>query len=99
MSEPKNGVWLGLRRCGCPVAVVVDNGDHPKDVNQSKREFLKEGLQVIAATWSEWETVYRPKFLKDCEHERTIREAHELPLLAAAVDPIGDSEGTPTTRV
>lgn len=92
------GVWLGLRRCGCPVAVVVDMPDHKKDTEQSKREFLREGLSVVYATWQQWETTYRPNFLSECEHEKAARQAKELPLLADAVDPHLQSEGTPSTR-
>lgn len=64
-----DGFWLGVKRCGCPVAVVVDNPEYRLEVEKSKRRFLKEGLQVVAATRKEWEDLYMPKFYKDyCEH-------------------------------
>jgi hypothetical protein len=75
-------VWLGLRRCGCPVAIVVDSCPprcdqkvHRRAVEKSKREFLRDGLSVIHATWEEWETKYRPNFLRECEHTRAEKAA------------------------
>lgn len=73
MSEgPKNGVWVGLRDCGCAVAVVCDDGDPKKKrmVNSAKREYLKQGLSVVHATWQEWQEKYRPNFTRNCEHTK-----------------------------
>jgi len=62
-------MWLGIKACGCVVAVAVGAPDVPaRDVEQTKRGFLKEGLSVMRITWAEWETIYRPKFLR-CPHE------------------------------
>lgn len=60
-------VWVGLRRCGCCVAVAVDDGSRPKDVASNKRDFLDDGLSVVHATWQEWEEKYRPLMLS-CSH-------------------------------
>lgn len=64
---------MGLRRCGCPVAVVVVDTDYPaSDVEKSKRDFLKQGYNVVYSDWGEWSDVYRPKFLRHCAHATEI---------------------------
>lgn len=69
------GVWVGLKRCGCCVAVCVDDPDVPrKDIESSKREFLDGGLSVVYGTWDEWLTTYQPNFSRDCPHETCVRE-------------------------
>lgn len=92
INRKATGVWMGVRRCGCPVAVATDYGeDAPRQmnshVNKCKRDFLRDGLSVVYATWEEWQTVYFPKFKRDCEHERTAPapKALELPLSDDAV--------------
>lgn len=65
-----DGVWLGLKKCGCPVAVTVDAPDIPrKHLNESKRQFLREGLSVLYASWEDWQTKWMPIFKLDCEHD------------------------------
>lgn len=63
-------VWLGLKLCGCPVAVCVDRHEpeYAKHVNKTKREFLRDGLSVIHASWEEWQTKYLPIFKRECGH-------------------------------
>lgn len=61
-------MWLGLKRCGCPVAACVDEAP-AKLVEQSKRDFLKQGLQVIVVSWAEWQEKWRPIFVRDCPHD------------------------------
>ena len=73
MSEPDYGVWVGLKRCGCCRAVVVDNPAHKKDTERSKREFLKSGLSVVSATWQEWVEKYRPTMTAGkCGHAEQV---------------------------
>lgn len=81
---PKNGVWVGLRRCGCCVAVCCDGGEPhmKKHVDAAKREYLKSGLSVVNVTWREWRTKYLHVFDAHCPHQ----EANRLPLLAGVVD-------------
>ena len=62
------GVWVGLRKCGCCVAVVVDQPEHQKDVNKTKREFLRDGLSVVYASWDEWQGKFLPSLQRDCGH-------------------------------
>lgn len=69
MTVEPTGVWMGVRACGCPVAVCTVAPDLPKKwVEQAKREYLKQGYQVVYASWSEWLTAWSPKFVKHCEH-------------------------------
>ena len=71
----KPGVWVGLRRCGCCVAVCVDDPKHGADVNKTKREFLRDGLSVVYGTWEEWQSKYLPSMQGDCKHEAaTVRK-------------------------
>lgn len=69
-KEPKNGVWVGLRRCGCCVAVCVDDGEPrmKKHVNAAKREYLRDGLSVLNVSWQEWQTKHLPTMSKNCPH-------------------------------
>lgn len=68
-TKSETSVWLGLKRCGCPVAVCVDRHEaaHAKDVSKTKREFLRDGLSVLEASWSDWETKWLPMFKADCQ--------------------------------
>lgn len=68
MKNPSPDMWLGLKRCGCPVAACVDTGKSD-DVEKSKAEFLGEGLQVIVVTWAQWRETWMHKFREDCEHD------------------------------
>ena len=70
MNKEEPGVWVGLRRCGCCMAVCVDDPAYPKAVSKTKREFLREGLSVVYGTWEEWLTKYLPSMKADCEHVR-----------------------------
>lgn len=63
----KPGVWVGLRRCGCCVAVCVDTPEHKTDVNKTKREFLRDGLSVVYGSWEEWQSKYLPSMRRDCK--------------------------------
>jgi hypothetical protein len=75
MSDKAPEMWLGLRRCGCPVAACIDDGEiDKKHIEQSKREFLDEGLQVIVVPWSEWQEKWRPLFVLDCPHSQARRD-------------------------
>ncbi len=69
---PKNGVWVGLKRCGCCVAVCIDDGNpkYRKHVNAAKREFLREGLSVVNATWQDWQEKHMPNMRRTCEHDQ-----------------------------
>lgn len=96
MNRKATGVWMGVRRCGCPVAVATDYGDDaPREfkthINKTKREFLKDGLSVVYATWDEWIAIHSPKFLLDCEHVRASKQEPSVVAgtasLLAAVDP------------
>jgi hypothetical protein len=62
-------VWVGLKACGCCVAVVVDQPEHANDVEKTKREFLSSGLSVIRASWQQWCDVYLPSLQSDCTHK------------------------------
>lgn len=75
------GVWMGLKRCGCPVAVATDAPDIPRrHLEQSKRDFLKSGLQVVYASWDEWRVKWSPIFMKHCEHDpKPTTQASLLP--------------------
>ena len=64
----ESGVWVGLRRCGCCRAVVVDNPEYQTDVEKSKREFLEGGLSVVYATWQEWLDKYSLTMKVNCPH-------------------------------
>jgi hypothetical protein len=70
VDQQHPGVWVGLRKCGCAVAVVVDTPEHSKDVAKTKREFVNEGLQVVYGTWDDWQKKYLPVFMSNCSHER-----------------------------
>lgn len=72
MSDTDGRVWVGLRMCGCCAAVVVDEPEHKKDTERSKREFLKSGLSVVSASWQEWLDKYRPTMVtsKGCIHSQ-----------------------------
>lgn len=61
-------VWVGLRRCGCCVAVVIDDPEHAADVESTKREFLRDGLSVVQASWADWQVKYLPLLKRHCEH-------------------------------
>ena len=63
MNADKPDVWVGVKRCGCPVAVVVEMADKPKETEKAKRDFLRDGLSVVRATWEEWEQKYLPRFM------------------------------------
>lgn len=67
-TKEQPGVWVGLRKCGCCVAVCTDEPDYPKDVAKSKRDFLRDGLSVVYGTWEEWQTKYLPTMKRNCEH-------------------------------
>lgn len=87
MSTTKTpDMWLGLRRCGCPVAACIDDGEiEAKHVEQTKRDFLKDWLQVILVTWAEWQETYRPLFMRECPHSQTRRDgAQEHAVTTAA---------------
>src|SRR6185369_6291781 len=60
------GGWVGVRKCGCCVAVTVDCASRPKDIAKTKREFLKDGLSVVYGTWDEWQTKYLPSMQRHC---------------------------------
>jgi hypothetical protein len=73
MADPH--VWVGLKACGCCVAVVVEDApkfadprSHRKDVEKTKREFLRDGLSVVRASWQEWQERYLPSLQRDCAH-------------------------------
>lgn len=65
---PNPDVWVGLKACGCCVAVVVDQPGRAKDVEKTKREFLRDGLSVVRASWQQWRDVYMPSLQGDCSH-------------------------------
>lgn len=64
-------VWVGLKTCGCCVAVCVDRHEQAqaKHVEKTKREFLRDGLSVVHGTWDEWLTKYMPSLRSDCPHD------------------------------
>lgn len=70
------GCWVGIKKCGCYVAVVRDdnNPDHAKHTEEAKHKFLSEGLSVVFATDAEWEQKYFPKFLEDCTHAAAVSQ-------------------------
>ena len=53
----KHDCYVGILPCGCMVAWVYDNGEHPKDVAESVAEFIKNGYSVERANTDE----IRPK--------------------------------------
>jgi hypothetical protein len=78
-----DGVWVGLRRCGCCAAVVSIEKDYPKDTEKSKREFLKSGLSVVYASGQEWRDKYLPTLKAECPHMAAAKAKPvdvELPL-------------------
>lgn len=72
MTPVPVSVWVGLRPCGCCVAVCVDRHEkeHAKDVNKAKRDFLREGLSVVHGSWEEWQAKYLPSMQADCTHKK-----------------------------
>lgn len=67
-KEPR--VWVGLKTCGCCVAVCVDDPTVPKkDIEATKRNFLDDGLSVVSASWQEWTDKYLPSLRRDCGHQ------------------------------
>lgn len=38
--------YVATARCGCLVAAVVDDGQHPKDVAESVAEYIRNGWTV-----------------------------------------------------
>ena len=38
--------YVGVKKCGCAVAAVVDNPDHAKDVAKEVADFIKSGLTI-----------------------------------------------------
>ena len=79
MDKENPSVWVGIKRCGCCVAVVVDQPDRQKHVRQCKEEFLRDGLSVIYGTWEEWRTKYMPVFM-GCSHEARSTESATAPV-------------------
>ena len=74
MSD-KPDVWLGVKRCGHAVAVCVDAPEHKKETEKSKRDFLRDGLSVVHATWDEWESKWRVNFMTcDCQPKEASDE-------------------------
>jgi len=42
--------YLGVKRCGCAVAIVVDTPEHQKEVRKSVAEFMRGGLVIERVT-------------------------------------------------
>ena len=38
--------YIGIKKCGCVVAAVVDNPDHVKDVAKEVASCIREGLTI-----------------------------------------------------
>lgn len=73
-NEPR--VWVGVKVCGCCVAVCVDDPMVPRrDIEATKREFLDSGLSVVSASWDEWQSTYLPSLQRDCAHPRDFTGA------------------------
>ena len=83
-TEPSE-VWVGIKACGCPVAVVVHRDefkDARKHTEETKHEFLEGGLSVVRTTWDQWVSDYLPRF-SHCPHgEKQQPTAVQLPLVA-----------------
>jgi len=42
--------YLGVKRCGCAVSIVVDNPEHASDVIEIVAEFMRSGLVIERVT-------------------------------------------------
>ena len=80
MRQREPHIWIGVKDCGCYVAVCVDDIEHPGDVEKSKIDFIKDGLSVVRVTWQQWREDYMPKFLLDCPH-KPLPSSSEQPAL------------------
>ncbi len=76
--DEKPDSWVGLKKCGCCVAVVLDDPEYKRDTEKAKREFLKHGLSVVHATWQEWQEKYMPSMGVKCTHDQPLAGTNDL---------------------
>lgn len=72
MSRPPD-CYVGRLPCGCLVAWVHDNGQHPKEVAESVSEFIRNGYAVERVNTDDVRSQLGP-----CKHKRPTA-AGELP--------------------
>jgi len=49
----KSDCYIGIKECGCVVAVVIDRAEYKKDTAKSVADFIKRGYRVEAAVLEE----------------------------------------------
>jgi len=64
-----NMSYLGVKRCGCAVAVVFDNPEHAKDVRETVAEFMQDGLTIERVS----RDVAVDRLSRDCSHREESR--------------------------
>ncbi len=55
--------YVGIKKCGCAVAAVVDDGEHIKDTSKVVSKFIRDGLSV-----ERWPIEKVREQLKSCKH-------------------------------
>lgn len=58
--------YIGRKKCGCMVAVIVDDGHNIKEVSKTVAEFITSGLTVERSTVG-----YARANLDICRHKET----------------------------
>jgi hypothetical protein len=53
MTPKKPDCYVGIKECGCMVAVVFDDPRFRKDTAKTVAEFIKSGYRVENKIWSE----------------------------------------------
>ena len=53
LPDKKPDCYIGIKACGCYVAVVFDDPRFKKDTAETVAEFIKEGYRVESRVWSE----------------------------------------------
>jgi hypothetical protein len=68
MNEHAEGMWLGIKRCGCIDGVTKDIQGN-RAIKAEKASWLAAGRSVVYVTPDEWRAKYLALFLEDCTHE------------------------------
>lgn len=58
VKNEDTGVWLGIKQCGCVVAVCKAHIAKAEHVEEAKLEWLASGLSVLYATRDDWQNKY-----------------------------------------
>lgn len=65
----ENGVYVARKSCGCVCGICTDYRD--KDTGKYVAEWIKDGLIVTHATWTEYKDVIcKEATFMDCPHRK-----------------------------